>query len=247
MEQKFNFPTETIELPSKGLLYPPDSPLASGKVEMKYMTAKEEDILTNQNYIKQGVVLEKLLKSLIVSPINYDDLVLGDKNAIIVASRILGYGKDYSFSYKGESITVDLSQCPLRYINESEITPGKNEFNFTLPHTGNKITYKILTNGDENQIQAELDGLKKINKDFSPELSTRLKFVITSVNGNHDKKDVREFVDNHLLARDSKAFRDHLATTQPDILMTSKVTINGIEEDVNIPVTVGFFWPDSGI
>jgi hypothetical protein len=247
MEQKFKFPTETIELPSKGLLYSPDSPLASGTVEMKYMTAREEDILTNQNYIKQGTVIEKLLRSLIVSPIDYDDLVLGDKNAIIVASRILGYGKDYSFNYKGEPITVDLTECPLRYIDEEKLIPNKNEFNFTFPSTGTEITYKILTNRDEKQIQAELDGLKKINKDSSPELSTRLKFVITSVGGDSDKKTIREFVDNYLLARDSKAFRDHLSNTQPDVLMTAKVDINGIEEDVNIPVTVGFFWPDSGI
>ena len=105
MEQKQKFPTEMVELPSKGLVYPEDSPLRSGQVEMKYMTAKEEDILTNQNYIKQGIVLDKLLKSLIVSKIDYDDLILGDKNAIIVAARILGYGKDYTFKYKGEEVS----------------------------------------------------------------------------------------------------------------------------------------------
>ncbi len=98
-ESKFKFPTEVVELPSKGLLYSKDNPLSSGKVEMKYMTAKEEDILTNQNYIKQGSVIDKLLQSLIVSKINYGDLLTGDKNAILVAARILGYGKDYSFKY----------------------------------------------------------------------------------------------------------------------------------------------------
>ena len=102
VEKKYDFPTEIVELPSKGLLYPKDNPLSSGKIEMKYMTAKEEDILTNQNYIKQGVVLDKLMQSLIVSPCNYDDFVVGDKNAIMVASRILGYGKDYTFMYSGE-------------------------------------------------------------------------------------------------------------------------------------------------
>jgi hypothetical protein len=242
----FKFPTEIVELPSKGLVYPPDSPLASGKIEMKYMTAKEEDILTNQNYIKQGVVLDKLLKSLIVSPIDYDDLILGDKNAVLVAARILGYGKDYSFKYKGEKVTVDLTECPSRYLDESQITPGVNEFSYTLPTSNAKITYKILTNKDEKEIQAELDGYKKLNKDFTPELSTRLKYVIQSVNGNTDKKAIREFVDNYMLARDSKAFRDHLVATQPDIIMEANITLSdGTEEGVNIPVTINFFWPDA--
>jgi hypothetical protein len=58
---KFNFPTETIELPSKGLLYPKDNPLSSGKIEIRYMTAAHEDILTNQSYIEKGTVLDKLM------------------------------------------------------------------------------------------------------------------------------------------------------------------------------------------
>ena len=243
---EFKFPTETVELPSKGLIYPPDSPLASGKIEMKYMTAKEEDILTNQNYIKQGIVLDKLLKSLIISPIDYDDLILGDKNAVLVAARILGYGKDYSFKHKGEIVTVDLTKCPLRYLDESQVTLGVNEFSYTLPTSDTKITYKILTNKDEKEIQAELEGYKKIDKDFTPELSTRLKQVIQSVNGNIDKKAVWEFVGNYMLAKDSKAFRDHLVATQPDIIMKATVTLSdGTEEGVNIPVTINFFWPDA--
>lgn len=245
MEQKFDFPTEIVELPSKGLIYPEDSPLRSGKIEMKYMTAKEEDILTNQNYIKQGIVIDKLLKSLIVSKIDYDDLILGDKNAILVAARILGYGKDYNFMYKGEEVVVDLTECPLRFIDEKTITPGKNEFKFKLPATGAELTYKILTNKDEKLIQAEIEGLKKLDKDSSTELSTRLKYAIQAVDGIEDKKVIRDFVDNRFLARDSRAFREHLTNTQPDIVMEAKInTSAGIEEGVTIPVTANFFWPD---
>jgi hypothetical protein len=109
MEQKQKFPTEMVELPSKGLLYPKDSPLASGKIEMKYMTAREEDILNKSKLYSKGVVIDKLLQSLIVTPINYGDLLVGDKNAILIASRILGYGKDYEFEYAGEKQVVDLS------------------------------------------------------------------------------------------------------------------------------------------
>ena len=92
MEQKHQFPTEEVTLPSKGLLYPKESPLSKGVIEIKYMTAKEEDILTNQNYIQKGTVIDKLLQSLIVTPIDYNDLLTGDKNAILIAARILGYG-----------------------------------------------------------------------------------------------------------------------------------------------------------
>jgi hypothetical protein len=245
---EFNFPTETIELPSKGLVYPESSLLSSGKIEMKYMTAKEEDILTNQNYIRQGTVLEKLLKSLIVSKIDYDELIIGDKNAIMVAARILGYGKDYSFKVGNETLTVDLTECPLRYIDETKVTKGSNLFEYTFPTTGNTITYKLLTGKDEKLIKAELEGLRKIDKNASAELSTRLKHIIVSVNGDDDKKTIREFVDNYLLAKDSRSFREHLKSVQPDIELKSKyIDENGVEEDIEIPITANFFWPDSGI
>ena len=94
---KPKFPTEIVDLPSKGLIYPKDNPLSSGQIEMKYMTAREEDILTNQNYISKGIVLDKLIESLIVSKVNINDIIIGDKNALLIASRILGYGKDYTF------------------------------------------------------------------------------------------------------------------------------------------------------
>ena len=235
-----NIPTEIIELPSKGLLYAPENPLSSGKIEMCYMTAKHEDILTNQSYIQKGVVIDKLLQALIVSKINYSDLVTGDKNAIMVAARVLGYGKDYSFEYSGIEHTVDLSKIdnkPFEHTNK-----GINEFNYTLPSTNTNITYKILTHGDEQKIQAELEGLKKININSSPELSTRLKYIITSVNGDRETKTIREFVDNHLLARDSRELRKHIKENQPDVDLTFFPSNDSAR--VDIPIGVKFFWPD---
>ena len=243
---EFKFPSEEVELPSKGLIYPKDNPLSSGKVEMKYMTAKEEDILTNQNYIKQGTVIDKLLKSLIISKINYDDLVVGDRNAILIAARTLGYGKDYDFIYNNEEVTIDLTELETQYLDESLMIDGKNEFKFTLPHTNTMITYKLLTNRDEKRITAELKGLKKLDKHASPELSTRLKHMITSVNGETEDKSIREFVDNYMLARDSRSFREHIKNTQPDILMKfDYMGLGGVEEDATVPMTTGFLWPDS--
>jgi hypothetical protein len=239
---EFKIPTEMVDLPSKGLLYPEGNPLAEGKVEMKYMTAKEEDILTNQAYIKQGIVLDKLLQSLIVTKINYDDLIVGDKNALMVAARVLGYGKDYDFVYDDESYVVDLSTIENKIFDESLIKKGTNEFSYTLPNSGNLVTFKILTAGDDKKIDAELAGLKKINKDSSPELSTRLKYIITSVNGDREAKTIREFVDNHLLARDSRLLREYIRQVQPDVDLTFTTTSG---EEVAIPVNLSFFWPDA--
>jgi hypothetical protein len=241
-ESKFKLPTETIELPSKGLLYPEGSELAKGTIEMKYMTAKEEDILTNQSYIKNGTVLDKLLKSLIASPINYDELLIGDKNAIMVAARILGYGSEYSFDYLGESHTVDLSSIENKEIKEELFKNRANDFTFTLPKSKNTVTFKLLTHKDEQNINRELEGLKKINKDASPELSTRLKYIITSVEGSRETKDIREFVDNYLLAQDSRALREYIREVQPDVDLT--FFPDGCSNRVNIPVGVSFFWPD---
>jgi hypothetical protein len=242
MSEEFKLPTETIELPSKGLLYPEDSELAKGEIEIKYMTAKEEDILTNQSYIKKGVVLDKLMQSLIITKINYNDLLIGDKNAIMVAARVLGYGKDYKFDYLGEEQIVDLSLIENKNIDEKIFQNRVNEFEFTLPHTQTLITFKLLTHQDETNIQRELDGLKKIKKDNNPELSTRIKHLITSVNGNREAKDIRHFVDNYLLARDSRALREHMRKIQPDVDLT--FFPDGDDERVTIPMGTEFFWPD---
>ena len=239
---EFKLPTEVVELPSKGLLYSEESGLKSGKVEMKYMTAKEEDILTNQSYISKGIVLDKLMQSLIVSKINYDELLVGDKNAIMVAARILGYGSEYKFDYNGEEQIVDLSLLENKEIDENLFANG-NKFEFTLPHSKNHITFKLLNHKDEKNIQRELDGLKKINKDNTPELTTRLKHMITSVEGKSETKDIREFVDNYLLAKDSRALREQIKEIQPDVDLT--FFPDDAETRVNIPIGVSFFWPDA--
>jgi hypothetical protein len=240
---EFKFPTEQVELPSKGILYPETSPLSSGKIEIKYMTAKEEDILTNQAYIQKGNVLDKLIESLIVNKdINYKDLIIGDKNAVMVAARVLGYGKNYKFEYKGEEQTIDLSILENKKFDESKLTKGENNFSFKLPHTGAEITYKILDGHDESKIEAELRGIKKINKNASPELSTRLKHMLLSVNGDSERKIIREFVDNYLLAIDSRALREHIRDTQPDIDLTVELDSG---EEVTVPIGINFFWPDA--
>lgn len=239
---EFKLPTETIELPSKGLLYTSDNPLSSGTIEMKYMTAKEEDILTNQSYIQSGTVLDKLLQSLIVTKISYDDLLIGDKNAIMIAARILGYGKDYKFMYRGEEETVDLTKIENAPLHEEVQKATSNEFAFTLPGSGNIVTFKLLTHSDEKKIEQETKGLTKINKNSSTTITTRLKHQILSVNGETEKPKIREFVDNYLLAQDSRALRERIKELSPDVDLTF-FPENG-NNRVDIPIGLSFFWPD---
>jgi len=247
-ETKHQFPTEEVTLPSKGLLYPEGSPLKKGVIEMKYMTAREEDILTNQNYIENGTVIDKLMQSLIVTPIDYNDLLVGDKNAILVAARILGYGKDYNFTYNGEEIEVDLTQIEDKPLDESLLKEGKNEFSFTLPTSKTEVNFKFLTHKDEKAIDAELKGIKKLNKNASAEMSTRLKHIITAVNGDYEKKIIREFVDNQLLAIYSRALRNYVVEIQPDIDLNFEYEDrNGDFVKIPIPINLNFFWPDASI
>jgi len=242
------FPTEVVDLPSKGLLYPEDSPLSSGKVEVKYMTAREEDILTSANLIKQGVVVEKLLESLIVDKsIKVDDLLIGDKNSVLIAARILAYGKEYEIEFSGQKMVVDLTQLKDKKLDESLVSNGVNEFEFELPATKRKLTFKMLTSGDEKSIDAEVKGYEKVDG-IGYEGTTRLKHQIISIDGDTKRASINSFVDNEFLSRDSIAFRTYVNEIIPDVDMTSTYTDeNGEEKEFTVPMTVTFLWPAIGV
>lgn len=246
--EEFKIPTEIIKLPSNGLIYSKESPLNKGEIEMRYMTARDEDILTNKSYMEKGVTIDKLLQSLIVTKIDFNELLSGDKDAILIAARILGYGKDYEFSYihpktnEKETGKIDLST-----IKDKELTikNTENKFDFTLPKSNINITFKLLTHGDEKKITEEIKGLSKINPNGSYNSSTRLKYIITSVNGKSEIKDIREFVDKQLLAPDARALRNYYSEIQPGVEM--KYYLEDIEESINVPISLNFFWPDFGV
>lgn len=238
---KPDFPTEIVTLPSKGLLYPEGSALSKGEIEMKYMTAREEDILTNQTLIEKGTVLDKLMQSLIVSDINYDDLLIGDKNGLMIAARILSYGKDYTFEYNGEQFTADLSQFDEKPIHK-EVEKGVNNFEFTLPNSKKVVTFKLLSHKDERAIDQELRSLKRLKTNQTFELSTRLKYIITSVDGDSEQKTIREFVDRELLAMDARALRKYIKEIQPDIDLF--FFPEQLSKGISLPITVQFFYPD---
>jgi hypothetical protein len=244
---EFKVPTETVKLPSKGLLYPKESPLSKGEVEMKYMTAKEEDILTNANYIRNNTVIDKLLQSMIVTPIDYNELLVGDKNAILIAARVLGYGKDYNVFYGNENHTVDLSQLEDKKVDYTLFESGINDFSFTLPQTGNTVTFKLLTHSDEQKIDAEIKGLQKVNPNATTDVTTRLKYIITSINGNRDTKAIREFSDS-MLAQDARALRQYYAKITPDVDMRFIPKDKSyVGEGIEFTPGLNFFWPDSGV
>ncbi len=248
------FPTEIIKLPSKGLVYPEGSTLRSGEIEMKYMTAREEDILTSANLIKQGVVIDKLMQSMIVSPINFNDLVIGDKNALMIAARVLGYGKDYPVEVSCpkcnavNKITADLTQMPEQNIPEDTKMPAPGLFEFTLPQSKRVIHFKLLTTGIDKVISKELEASKRSSKNggIDRELTTRLKNLIVSVDGNADKKYITHFVDNELFAMDSKALRGYIREVAPD----AKFEIDFVctecgheQEALGYNIDSSFFWP----
>jgi hypothetical protein len=250
---EFSFPTEVIDLPSKGLVYPESSPLSSGTIELKYMSAKEEDILTNQNFIEKGIVIDKLLQSMIVSKCDYSELILGDKNAILVAARILGYGAEYPVEVKDKynqpiPVKINLSLLENKTIDESLFIKGKNEFNFTLPQSKVTVTFKLLTHADEQKIDQEIIGLKKIKPQETFDITTRLKHTILAINGDSSAEKIRYFVDNMMIA-DSRALRKYINEITPDLNMTFSYedSKGDVVEGVSMPMNINFLWPDAGI
>lgn len=251
-EKQYDFPTEVITLPSGGKCYPETNPLSSGQLEIKYMTAKEEEILASQNLIKKGVVLDKLFESIIVDKhINASEIIIGDKNAIMLATRILAYGAEYeveTYDSKDEkvNIKIDLSKVQTKEIDTS-ILNRDNRYNFTTP-SGYKLVLKLLTHGDEQKIDEELRALEKLNKSgVSSELTTRYRYIIQEVDGKSDTKSIIDFINNKFVTRDTRAVREYLKKIQPDVVMEYEYIDpeNGEKEVRPIPMGVGFFYPST--
>ena len=247
-KEKPKFPTEIVPLPSGGKYYPDGHPLSSGEVEVKYMTAKEEDILTSQNLIKQGKVIDVLLESLVQGDFNMDDMLIGDKNAVMIASRVLGYGKDYEFEMEDpltgekEKQVLDLTSL------DHKETDFDDDYTFELPNSKRVLGWKFITQRDENEITEELKALRKVTKrsGIEQEVTTRLRKVIISVDGDESVGTINNFVNNEFLSRDSKAFRDYLLSVTPDVDLNIIVDFSSGEEvEVTVPMTVEFFWPKS--
>ncbi len=250
------FPTEVINLPSKGWFYPTDNPLSTGQIELKMMTAKEEDILTSPNLIQKNIVLDKLLESVVVNKaIPLDDMLICDRNAAFFAIRRLAYGDQYEALLtcgrcgKENAVTIDLGKMDNRPFDFEKYPKGENSFTFKLPYSGKTITFKLLTKKDETKIDEELKGLEKVSKDLRREITTRLGHIITAIDGNTERAQIRRFVNEQLVSKDSLALRTHLRETLPDIDTTFDFTCQncGLERKEETPMGVSFFWPNSGV
>ena len=249
-EQKHDYPTEVITLPSEGKIYPESSPLSKGTIEIKYMTAKEEEILASQNLIKKGVVLDKLFESIIVDrDITPSEISVGDKNAIMLATRILAYGPSYEVeivndSDEKETITIDLSKVKTKEIDTS-LLRRDNRYPFKTP-SGTNLVIKLLNHGDEQKIDEEIKALSKFNKSgVSAELTTRYRYIIVEVDGKSDSKSIIDFINNRFITRDTRALREFIKSIQPDVVMEYEYEDpeSGEKEVRPIPMGVGFFYP----
>ncbi len=249
-EQKYDYPTEVITLPSEGKVYPESNPLSKGTIEIKYMTAKEEEILASQNLIKKGIVLDKLFESIIVDKtINPSDIIVGDKNAIMLATRILAYGPSYEVEVynsrdEKETVKIDLSKVQTKEIDTS-VLRRDNRYNFRTP-SGYDLVIKLLSHGDEQKIDEEIKALSKFNKSgVSAELTTRYRFIIVEVDGKSDTKSIVDFINNKFVTRDTRALREFIKTFQPDVVMEYEYEDpeSGEKEVRPIPMGVGFFYP----
>lgn len=251
------FPTERIDLPSQGWFYSADNPLSKGYVDLHYMTAKHEDIITSPTLIKKGVVIDRLLQSLIATKgVKYSDLLIGDKDAITLAARILGYGKKYPVTMRCPScgstvdVEIDLQEIDMKdspLVNSSP--KGTNEFEFELPVSKRVVTFSLMTVRDERVIELELERLKKIdNRGVTSGVTTRLKNIIKSIDGSTDAGEVRRAVDT-MISVDARALRNHIRDVTPGVDMKFdfvcyECDYSGVEE---VPLGIGFFWPDAEV
>lgn len=245
------YPSEVIDLPSKGMFYSTDHPLSSGTIEIKYMTAREEDILSSTNLINKGIVLDKLVESLIVSDVNPDDLLVGDKNAIILAARIMSFGSDYNVTvtcpkcFERQPEEIDLSQIEPKELNFN--AGNKNIFEFTLPSSKVKVTYRHITHGIEKKIEEDIKAYEKIRgkSDVNRRRSTEYRYIITSVNGDHNPSHISEFVENELIIKDARALISEIQKNDPDMDTTFNFTCNSCKHSdrLEVPIDVSFLWP----
>ena len=245
------YPKELIDLPSGGRFYPKGSPLSSGQLEVYLMTAKHEDILTSSNLIRKGVVLDRLMDALIATPgVKSADLLAGDLNALMVAARILGYGKDYPVSFRcpacGKTVqqVVDLTQLDMTGQPDDE-TEG--QLTFELPASGATVQIRFLTRQDELDIEAELAQLQKVGGEVEGETTAKLRAMIVSVNGDDSVGAIWKFVDS-MLVRDSRFLRERYRRLSPDVDFEVPVECEcpgSGQATARLPIGSNFFWPDT--
>ena len=250
----FSVPRDFVMIPSKGRIYPQSSALHNlEEVEVRHLTAADEDILTSRALLRSGKAIDTMLSNVLMNKsINVEELISGDKNAILTFLRITGYGPEYPVEIDcpgcGENIKheFDLSQLTMRFLDIEPTAAGENRFNLVLP-SGIEIHFKLLNSAEDAKITDEQDKLKRAtNSPLEKNVTTKYKHQIIAVDGNEEQISINNFVDTMNL-RDSRAFRTYLEELEPDVNMEQefKCRMCGHTEEVDIPVTTGFFWPES--
>ena len=250
---EFEIPSDVVTLPSKGLVYPKGSPLfGKENLQLQYLTAIQEDIITSPNLIQTGKMISALLKSVIKDrSVNVDELILGDRNTLLVWLRTTGYGGEYP-------VRLQCSECNATFehefnlaeldIKELEVEPDENGlFTFTLPVSKKIVKFKFLNGEDELDILKTTNSRKKkLQSQVDNSLSLRMFKVIKEVNGMEDQNQVRQFVST-MIAKDSRAFRNYMQSIEPGMIMKQDATCTScgnVAEEV-VPIQANFFWPDS--
>jgi ribosomal protein L37AE/L43A len=250
----YEVPVDSVPLPSKGLVYPQENPLHGCEtVDVKAMTAKEEDILTSRALIKKGTVITELIRSCLIDKrIDVDSMLAGDRNAIMVALRVTGYGSQYKAEVTcpecGENCKHDFSllELPIKSLEESPVSPGENLFEFALPVTGKRVRFRLLNGRDEQEMMIIAERQKKQGMRSDTLVTTRLLHTVVTVDGVTDRAKVQHFVRN-MPARDSLALRKHIDAIEPGIEMKAWMDCPncGENSEVRLPMGASFFWPDA--
>jgi hypothetical protein len=250
-----DIPQEVVPLPSNGKAYPQDSSLHGMEtVEIRAMTAREEDILTSRALLKKGAVITELIKSCLVDKsVNVLDLLSGDRNALMVAIRITGYGPEYSVEMECPECGTksphdfDLSSLPIKRLEIDPSAPGMNLFDFTLPYSKNTVKFKFMTGRDEEEMTLMSEKQKKLGLPNDNNVTTNLLYAIQSINGIEDRVKIANFV-KMMPARDSLALRNYIRDNEPGIEMKQETTCSacGHSEEVSMPLGVTFLWPSAG-
>lgn len=249
-----DIPLETVPLPSSGKVYPQNSSLYGvDAVDIRPMTAREEDILTSRALLKKGTVITELIKSCLVDRnINPNDLLGGDRNALMVAIRITGYGPEYNAEIECNECGVktdhqfNLGELPIKRLDLDPVAPGSNIFEFTLPKTKKTVKFRFLTGRDEEEITAISDKQKKLGLSTESNVTTNLLHAIVSIDGIEDRVKISNFI-KMMPALDSLALRNYIKDHEPGVIMKQETSCPscGHSEEVSMPLGVSFLWPSS--
>ncbi len=250
----FEIPVESVPLPSRGITYTEDDPLYNTEtVEIRAMTAREEDILTSKALIKKGTVISHLLKSCLVNKsIQPENMLAGDRNAIMTALRITGYGAEYNVEVdcpacaERSKQTFNLTELPIKRLDISPVAEGVNLFEFQLPVSKKNVRFKFLTGRDEQEIMITMERKKKTGLSGENLVTTRLSHALVSIEGITDRTKIGMFIRN-MPARDSLELRRYIDRAEPGIDMKAWMDCPACLEssEVRLPMGASFFWPDT--